>query len=171
MGAVGAWGSPSGGLTWAAIGHRPHKLGGYGDDVFRNLVGLAVSFIEHFKPSRMISGMALGWDMAVATACVQMKIPFIAALPFEGQENRWPELSKIKYKELLALADNIHVVSLFEFTNIAHVMHTRNRWMVDHCDKLVSLWDGQESGGTFQCVKYAESVRKPIINLWNDFMV
>jgi uncharacterized phage-like protein YoqJ len=41
-------------------------------------------------------------------------------------------------------------------------MQDRNKWMVDHCDALVAIWNGT-SGGTANCVKYALSVNKPIV--------
>lgn len=52
----------------AGTGHRPNKLGGYGDDVFERLVALARTYLWHMEPWHVISGMALGWDQALAQA-------------------------------------------------------------------------------------------------------
>ena len=41
--------------------------------------------------------------------------------------------------------------------------------MVDNCTHVLAMWDGSE-GGTANCVKYAQAVNKPIINLWSPFM-
>jgi uncharacterized phage-like protein YoqJ len=41
-------------------------------------------------------------------------------------------------------------------------MQDRNIWMVDHCDALIAVWDGT-SGGTANCVRYAQKVGKPIV--------
>ena len=38
-------------------------------------------------------------------------------------------------------------------------LQKRNEWMVDHCDILIAVWDGT-SGGTANCVNYAQSVNK-----------
>ena len=68
----------------AATGHRPDKLGGYGEEVFEKLVQLAMGFLEahHSKITYGISGMALGWDMAYAEALCIKEIPWTAAVPF-----------------------------------------------------------------------------------------
>ena len=116
----------------------------------------------------MISGMAIGWDVAVAEACVLCGVPFVAAVPFEGQELRWPEASQARYLYLLRRAEHIHVVSLNGYSNAA--FHARNRWMVDQCEAVVALWDGSPTGGTANCVAYANSVGKATINLWNIFV-
>ena len=40
-------------------------------------------------------------------------------------------------------------------------MQERNEWMVNNCDVLIAVWDGT-SGGTANCVKYAESLQLDI---------
>lgn len=37
--------------------------------------------------------------------------------------------------------------------------------MVDDADRILALWDGS-SGGTANCVGYANDIKKPITNLW-----
>lgn len=69
----------------AFTGHRPDKLGGYSPEADRRLVAFArrlvVALQARYAPERFISGMALGWDMAVAEACASKGLPFIAAVP------------------------------------------------------------------------------------------
>jgi uncharacterized phage-like protein YoqJ len=151
---------------FAATGHRPNKLGGYGEDVYQRLKFMARFYLRDTKPKEVISGMALGWDQAWADAAVAEGIPFIAAVPFEGQENIWPEESKARYRELLGKASSKIVVCPGGYA--AWKMQRRNEWMVNICTKLVALWDGT-SGGTGNCIKYAESVKKPIDNLWSSW--
>jgi uncharacterized phage-like protein YoqJ len=147
----------------AATGHRPNKLGGYGNDVFQHLKMLAQAVFVSERPNKVISGMALGWDQAWAEAAIEEDIPLIAAIPFDGQESVWPESSKVKYRQLLSKTENVVVICPGSYA--AWKMQKRNEWMVDNCDRLVALWDGT-SGGTANCVRYAESVKKPISNLW-----
>ena len=47
-------------------------------------------------------------------------------------------------------------------------MQERNKWMVDHCDEVLALWNGT-SGGTSNCVAYANKIGKPINNLWEKY--
>jgi len=103
--------------------------------------------------------MALGVDQDFAFTCVEMQIPFIAAVPFLGQESTWPRESQEFYRELLAHAYCQYVVTGGGYS--AHKMDRRNRWMVDNCDILIAVWDGSR-GGTYNCVEYAEQVRRPI---------
>lgn len=151
------------GLTWATTGHRPGKLGGYGDDVLERHVAKAESFLVQARPSKVVVGMALGWDIAMAIACARRGVPFVAAIPFEGQDSRWPDESRALYGTLLAAACEVHVVSANRSFETA--FHDRNRWMVDRCDALAAMWNGS-NGGTAHCVHYAMRVGRPWINLW-----
>lgn len=96
--------------------------------------------------------MALGVDQDFAQISIELAIPFTAALPFIGQEDRWPESSRKYYEWLLERADDVVVVSPGGYS--AAKMQVRNEWMVDNCDHLVAVWDGSE-GGTGNCVRYA----------------
>ena len=41
--------------------------------------------------------------------------------------------------------------------------YIRDKYMVDHCDVLLAVWDGKKVGGTWLTVKYAQSIGKEII--------
>lgn len=150
----------------AFTGHRPNKLGGYGSHIHNRLVDLAKASIVQHKATLVISGMALGWDTAVAEAAILLGIPFYAAIPFEGQENRWPKLNQDKYHSLLLKASSVKIIGLQKYFHKA--MQDRNKYMVDHCDLLLALWDGSK-GGTYNCISYARSKKKKYINLWNSW--
>lgn len=86
-------------------------------------------------------------------------IPITAAVPFAGQESQWPAASQKLYRDLLAKAARVEVVSSGGYA--ASKMQRRNEWMVDHCDRLLAVWDGTP-GGTANCIGYALAKRKPI---------
>lgn len=153
-------------LTYAATGHRPDKLGGYSHIPRLALTKLARSFLLSNRPSRVISGMALGWDQAWMAAALDLGIPAIAALPFVGQENRWPEHTRATYHAMLEQAAEVWVIG---DGYSPQAMQKRNEWMVDNADQVIALWDGSTSGGTFNCIEYAKN-RKPIWNLWQYFV-
>ncbi len=139
----------------AATGHRPDKIGGYDwyapqrlwirDQIKHALVDL--------KATHGISGMALGVDQDFAYACIELSIPFTAAVPFVGQESSWPKHSQDWFDWLLERADEVIIVSSGGYD--AYKMQVRNEWMVDHCDVLLAVWDGTK-GGTFNCLSYAK---------------
>lgn len=153
---------------YAFTGHRPQRLGGYGDDVTARLSQFVEGWLTANRPKKAISGMAQGWDMAVADACIRLNIPFIAALPFKDQDKVWPAQSRTHYREVLAAADETYIVSPGPYA--VWKMHQRNRWMVDRCDRLISLWDGTPEGGTAKCVEYANLIGRPVTNLWTEYL-
>lgn len=149
----------------AFTGHRPDKLGGYSPWVFSRLVGLAENVLRENEAAIAISGFALGWDQAAAQAAVNLRVPLLAAIPFVGQERRWPLPSQVAYRELLARATWVEVISPNGFSKAA--MQKRNEWMVDNGSRLAALWDGSP-GGTNNCVRYAAG-RIPTDNHWPRF--
>ncbi len=155
-------------MTLAVTGHRPQSLGGYSRALFDALAGFAIREIARKRPSAVITGMALGWDTAVAVACVRLGIPFVAAIPFEGQESRWTEQARNDYHKLLLCASQVTTVCSRELVaeiGVATAMQERNRFMVDNSLSLLALWNG-EKGGTGNCVAYAKEGRREIENVW-----
>lgn len=153
----------------AFTGHRPDKLGGYGPSPTQDRVRQAIrntltgppplpQSIER-RVTAAISGMALGVDQWAAEICVELGIPFTAAVPFVGQERRWPEDSQRRYQLLLQKAYNIVVVSPGGYH--PWKMQARNEWMVKNSDVLLAVWDGS-GGGTANCVRYAQEVGRAI---------
>lgn len=115
----------------------------------------------------VLTGMALGWDQAVARACVFWNVPFVAVVPFTGQESRWPLSSQRAYRSLISSACRVVVVSEGGFS--ADKMMKRNRWMVDNSDRLLALLGRWETGGTWNCVKYANKVGRECRNCWDEW--
>lgn len=155
-------------MTIAGTGHRPNKLGGYSQEAFDDLKIIARMYLESEKIiSKVISGMAIGWDQALAQAAIDANIPLVAAIPFQGQESVWNDSSKEYYQYLLENSSEIVYVSSGEFSN--EKMQIRNRWMVNNCDLLVAMWNGDTSGGTYNCIQYAKSQKRRIINLYSGY--
>ena len=150
----------------AATGHRPPKIGGYGQAAGCRLIAFATGYLRDAQPEQTISGMALGWDMAFARATLDLGIPLIAAVPFEGQEAKWPADSQRQYSNLLARATAVHVVSPGGYS--AAKMQVRNEWMVDNCTRVAALWDGS-AGGTGNCIPVRPESRQAVDNLWADW--
>jgi uncharacterized phage-like protein YoqJ len=149
-------------MIYSATGHRPGKCFDYSDKIFSNLVELAELAYSEYNPSEIVSGMALGWDLAVAQAAINMKIPFTAAIPCENQEHKWPEKSQKQYQNILKHASKSVILSK---TYDYQCMQRRNIWMVDNSDRIFALWNGT-SGGTANCINYAKLKNKEIVNLW-----
>lgn len=48
-------------------------------------------------------------------------------------------------------------------------LHKRNEYMVNMADEIWAWWNGDRSGGTYACVKYAHKKGKKIVNLYKKF--
>lgn len=158
-------------ITIAGTGHRPDKLGGYTKDVGARLENFLTDYLRGIIMQEdvqlsIISGMALGFDQALARAAVNLGISLTAAIPFRGQENKWSSEAVIYYNWLLDKAAVKIYVSDPGYA--PYKMQVRNEWMVDNCDGILALWDGSQ-GGTGNCVNYAKARNKPVVNLWQDW--
>lgn len=173
--------TPPTGLVVAGTGHRMDKLGGYNQGAEKKVLEVARHAISTAKPSRVISGMALGWDTALALAALESRVPLIAAVPFEGFDSKWPTPSRRVYQSILEKAQEIVVIDKVNDGRYQELnnnippgvyspikLQTRNVWMVDNCELLVALWDGS-SGGTANCLKYARAVKRNWVNFWPEF--
>ncbi len=154
-------------MTICGTGHRPNKLGGYSNDVLRKLVALADQWLAEHNPDLVISGMALGWDTALAIAALRRGIRTKGYIPFEGQESRWPVESQRRYRTILGKCVGMTIASNQGYSPAA--MQRRNELMVDDSDLVLALWDGGEQGGTWNCVEYAQKKGSEVVNLWEMY--
>ena len=152
--------------VYGVTGHRPKSFVNYTNDTYQNLIGFAVSVLTEEEPDKVITGMALGWDMAIASACRRMQIKYVAAVPFAGQEMKWPQASKIEYQSLIQWANDVVVTSPGGYSNEKYGI--RNEYIVDNCSVLLSLWNDSE-GGTANCNKYAKLQKRRTIQLWEHW--
>lgn len=152
----------------AFTGHRPSKLGGWDPlhpVVARVRKGLRDTLASDW-PTYAISGMALGVDTWAAEVCVELGIPFVAAVPCDDMGALWNLPSRRHHEELLKKAREVVVVSPGPFK--PWKLQRRNEWMVDHCTRLLSVFDGSE-GGTWNCLAYAAEVGREVRQVdWRD---
>jgi DNA polymerase elongation subunit (family B)/uncharacterized phage-like protein YoqJ len=166
-----------------ATGHRPNKLGGYDAESKQILFDYAVELLSKSKPDKIISGMALGWDFAIAYAAIKLGIPLVAAVPFKDQPSKWFKDDINSYYELLDQATEVvYVDAQLGYGNYEvsigkyHIdkLSMRNKWMVDNSDYILALWRPGEPGGTKNCVDYAKQKyslpKEQIIYLWDNYL-
>lgn len=150
----------------SVTGHRPNKLYGY-NMKDKRYISLKENFKEHLlkkKCTKAVSGMALGVDQLYAEAVIELKemghpIELIAAVPCRNHSCKWPRVSQEHYDELLNKADKIVLVSDQSYE--PHLMQLRNEYMVNISTDVIAIWDGTKSG-TGNCVRYAETIKRPI---------
>ncbi len=131
-------------------GHRYHKLIEKNYDI--NYIKEAIE--EAVKNTRILygfgmgySGMASGVDLWFCETCYKYNIPYVACIPFEGQENTMSaEDSMLRQK----LIDNAAIVK----------RDTKNSYMVEKADIGLIIWDGNK-GGTHNVFQQMVEKKKP----------
>ena len=153
----------------AGTGHRPDKMpDGYHPRTLDLMKRTARSFLNTLPGVEgIITGGALGWDTALALVAIEEGIPLTLAMPFVGQERKWREADQKVYRWITRRASRVEVICKGGYSPAK--MQTRNQWMVDHCDRLLALWDGTD-GGTANCLLYAEGEHRLVTNLYDRFL-
>lgn len=142
-------------------GHRPDKLGKEYDHKGQYSDAIREAFRSFLKAAlgkgqvEVITGMALGVDTIFAEVAIELGIKITAAIPFIGQERMWPKKSQEHYHEILS-NPLVTKVIVSEGGYAAWKLQRRNEWMINHCTHLIVIWNGDESGGTYNCLKYAK---------------
>jgi uncharacterized phage-like protein YoqJ len=149
-----------------ATGHRPQVIGGNYPQVIARMHKIAYKYLSEKKPDKVVVGMALGWDTCVATMACQLRIPFIAAIPFVGQESRWSDSQKEIYTYLLERAERV-IIAADKFSNSAY--KKRNILIVDESTELMALFNGDTRSGTAHCINYANFKGIPVTNLYQEY--
>lgn len=151
----------------AITGHRPDKIA----NSFGWITVKLGQIFTRLKPELVISGMARGVDMIAAKVAVDNEIPLLAAIPYPGQEHGYPTHEAAEYHKLLEAATKIEILAdePTAYFDAVKKLHDRNKWMVDHSNMVIAVWDGSPKGGTTHCVRYAKRVQSqrslPIIHL------
>ncbi|MCK5486579.1 MAG: DUF1273 family protein [Desulfobacterales bacterium] len=127
------------------------------------LIDLAEAALSRYTPKRVYTGMALGWDMAIAEACVLLEIDYVACLPFPQQADRWSIEQQSQHRDLIDLASHVWTGN-DEYARDA--FNNRNKYMIDSADQVLALWDGRRTGGTHHAVMHANFREIPVHNLW-----
>lgn len=158
--------TPPVGCVLAGTGHRPDKLGGWDSfdtHTYPSLVQLAFDALSRIQPERVISGMAAGWDHALAEAAHMLGIPFTAAIPCDDHASAWPEDSATfqRWHWLKSVAADVTIVSPGPYRD--GVMGARNVWMSRRATHTLALWNGDATGGT---ASYLRDNKTPVCNLW-----
>lgn len=151
-------------------GHRPGKLGGYTSNpiasrIRRELHDIMASTRHRFGSCVGITGLAQGVDQWFAEVCRALSIPYIAYIPFPGQERLWPSDAQDHYRQLVAEASEVHVgPSAGTKPEVIAALHRRNSEMVSTCHAAIAVWNGS-SGGTADAVRKLTDLGRPVLRL------
>jgi hypothetical protein len=120
------------------------------------------------KPEVIISPLAEGADQIVARMCMEeYGIHLVAVLPVPRDDyvqDFKRESSRETFLRLSAAA--WQTVQIPPQPSRDQAYATAGRYVVDHCDVLIALWDGEPAlgrGGTGEIVTYAREQNRPLV--------
>ena len=157
--------------TCAFTGHRPQHLPFGMNENDERCVRLKeilkeeiINLIEKEGVTHFITGMALGVDLYAAEIVLDLKacypnITLESAIPCETQAVKWSAAQRERYYDIAAQCDK---ETMLQCHYSPDCMDKRNRYMVDHADYILAVWNGCPSG-TGNTVRYAHKKGKSII--------
>lgn len=116
-----------------------------------------------------MSCLADGADALFAETVVDTGAPLEVVVPAVEYRAGLPVEHHPTYDRLLEQAVLVHELPRTASTSQAHM--AAGRFLVEHCDQLVAVWDGGPArgpGGTADIVAYARSLHRPISVLWPE---
>ena len=152
-------------------GHRPSRFAFGFDEESEGCIALKAVLHAQIEDmctrgvTTFFSGMALGVDLWAAEMVLELKsrgrsLRLVCVLPFENQADRWSVSHRERYFDVLSRADEVIYVSC-RFTT--DCILRRNRYLVEHSDYLIAVYDGSEKGGTAYTVDYARRKGRSIV--------
>ena len=155
----------------AFTGHRPRKLPwGYDETAdgcirLKEVLAKQITSLVEVGYTDFLSGMAEGVDTWAALIVLALRennpaLRLCCILPCKGQADKWSALAREVYNRILIQADSVVYVSENYHQGC---MLERNRYMVDHADMLLAVYNGKWKGGTAATVRYAQKQGREII--------
>lgn len=143
-------------------GHRPEKLKMDEPAVIAALEA-EIEAAAADGVTAFISGMARGVDLWAARLILDLRrtsprIKLLCAVPYAGFEESWSPKWRQLYRQVLAEAD---YQKIFYPAYTPQAFQERNRWMVDHCARVIAVYHGGR-GGTYNTIAYARAQNKLI---------
>lgn len=117
-----------------------------------------------WAPVVCLTGCAIGVDQDAAGVWRRMGLPYVAVVPFHGQEDAWPAEAQRVYRAVLARAAGVVYASTETSAAlrasgpgaVRDALLRRNEWIWCPSDELISVWDGSQ-GGTAHCTRNFET--------------
>lgn len=115
--------------------------------------------------TNFLSGMALGVDTWAAQSVLALReknpaLKLHCILPCKTQADRWPPVQQKRYYAILQQADSTVYTSRTYYPNC---MLNRNRFLIEHADIVLVVYNGKPQSGTGATVRYAQQPGRKVI--------
>lgn len=122
---------------------------------------------SHDQVPRAVSSLAVGADQLFAKAALSHGVSLDVVLPFARFVEDFPEgPERDAYEHLLSAAESTTCLPWNGRSNGAYL--AGGLWVVDHCDILIAIWNGEKAagiGGAGDVVVYCRDAGKPCIHM------
>ncbi|GAA3772184.1 hypothetical protein [Streptomyces chiangmaiensis] len=116
-----------------------------------------------------LSSLAAGADQLFAGIALDRGVPLTAVIPgMDYEAHLGDEDAQTSYRRLLKCC--AARIDLPREPTHEEAYYAAGRWIVDHADRLIAVWDGcpaRGPGGTADVVAYARSTGVPVTVLWS----
>lgn len=133
-------------------GSRSMRTDPNAQTIYKHLLTKVELLAEQHPNLWMISGMAEGWDEAIAKAAIALGIPFTAAIPNDTYGAYYWGRNSVTGKDrindwyaIIGQAREVVIVCNSIKVDGVHSNFIRNQWMVDHSDHAL-VYAPQSSG-------------------------
>ena len=123
------------------------------------------AFVELVNVDLAYSSLATGADQIFADVALRRGVKVMAVIPLVDYERFFEGSSRQWYNRLLMSAEKIE---LRGDADPQKAFFAAGRYIVDHVDRLIAVWDGKPAqgvGGTADIVSYAKTTRCPTLHL------
>lgn len=166
--------------TCAVMGHRPTRFKFKYNENYAGCKRLKKRLHDQFillyeqGVRRFLVGGALGVDMWSGEILLRLKeqpeykdIELVIVLPHPGHDARWDERGK---RRMAFLRQHCAECVTIGTDTGPESYYKRNRYLVDHTDCLVAVYDNNTSvqDGTGKTVRYAAEQGKPVVMIHPD---
>lgn len=166
-------------LACAFTGHRPSIYSfGYDEEhpdclKIKSMMEMQIGALIGNGVKTFLTGMALGADIWGAEIVLHIKrsnpeVRLVAVLPCENQANRWSVEQRERYFNILAECDEVVYISR-HYTK--ECMFKRNRWLIDHANFVIAVYNGALKGGTAYTVQYAHVRSRVVVTIDPDRLI
>jgi hypothetical protein len=116
-----------------------------------------------------ISSLADGADQLFASTVLDLGGKIEVVIPSEGYEGTFSSDALDRYRNLLSRATSVICLTFPQPSEDA--FYSAGRYVVDHCDRVIAVWDGKDAkglGGTADIVSYARGLGTRVEVVWPE---
>ncbi len=139
------------------------------DEARDHIVSVLTEVAEAHRGGEVVSSLAAGADQLFVTIALAHDFALRVLIPSADYESTFDAAGRAGFEELLGRARSVIRLAYAEPSEEAFM--AGGVAVVDRCDLLIAVWDGEPSrglGGTADVVEYARDQGREVRIIWLD---